>query len=560
MTKSIGQRLKQAREAHRQTIDQVSQITRIRPRYLEALEADDFSNMPSAVQGRGFLRIYALYLGLDIERILEEMRREQTAAEAGIFRKVGEPSEDISQVVKTEYIGEEKTSGRKKEKPERLSAWKSWLDRDRGVQPADLASGSSESPVGEPRHEIKTKIVKVPEPDGLELAGSTVERVEKEAFWIRWLHRTRGFLSSLVNTVMISSSAISKMIMRSRSRIKRSVENEQGFGQDMDVNIEPEFHLRSAQRIFVEIGQQLRQRRETLNLTFVEIEQHIHIRPQYLQGLEAGDITQLPSTVQARRILNNYAVFLGLEVDDLLLRFADGLQIRRLERYPPKPGEASHLLPKSSRRTSLRSFMAPDLIFGIGVVVLLLTVTIWGGSRIVARLSESTPESTARSISDVLISTPIIPTVEPVESPQVVIGATQLPKEGTQTPIGSTQEGAARIQVNIVAVQQSWVRVIVDGKIKFEGRVIIGNVYPFDGDKQIEVLTGNAAALRITYNMQELGLMGSFGEVVDRIYTLDGIITPTATSTSTGTSTPRASPTPVGTPTPYPSATATRIP
>jgi len=203
--------------------------------------------------------------------------------------------------------------------------------------------------------------------------------------------------------------------------------------------------------------------------------------------------------------------------------------------------------------------MAPDLIFGIGMVVLLLTVTIWGGSRIIAKLSESTPESTARSISDVLISSPV-PTVELVESPQVMIGVSPLPIEGTQTPIGSTQEGVARIQVNIVAVQQSWVRVIVDGKIKFEGRVIIGNAYPFDGDKQIEVLTGNAAALRITYNMQELGLMGSFGEVVDRIYTLDGIITPTATSTSTGTSTPRASPTPIGTPTPYPSATATRIP
>jgi len=559
MTKSIGQRLKQAREAHRQTIDQVSQITRIRPRYLEALEADDFSNMPSAVQGRGFLRIYAQFLGLDIERILEEMRHEQAAAAAAVFHKVGEPVENINEVDETGGIETDETTGRSKAKPEGLTARRRWLDQDRSERSVDSAAGSDISPVGGPEQDINTKGVKVPESAGVEQTDMPVEMVESEAFWIHWLQSVQGLLSSLKNIVKISRSAVSKMVTRSRSHFERSAEIEPGFGQDMDVNIEPEVPLRSAQRIFVEIGQQLRQRREMLNLTFVEIEQHIHIRPQYLQGLEAGDITQLPSPVQVRRILNNYAVFLGLEVDDLLLHFADGLQIQRLERYPPKPGKTSDLLPKSSRRTSLRSFMAPDLIFGIGVFVLLLTVTIWGGSRIVAKLSESTPESTARSISDVLIFSPI-PTVEMAESPQVVIGATPLPIEGTQTPIGSTQEGAARIQVNIVAVQRSWVRVIVDGKIKFEGRVLIGNAYPFDGDKQIEVLTGNAAALRITYNMQELGLMGSFGEVVDRIYTLDGIITPTATSTSTGTSTPRASPTPIGTPTPYPSATATGIP
>lgn len=559
MTKSIGQRLKQAREAHRQTIEQVSQVTRIRPRFLEALEEDDFSNMPSAVQGRGFLRIYAQYLGLDIERILEEMRREQTAAAAAVFHKVGEPVDNFNEVVETGGIETDETTGRSKVKPERLAVRRRWLERYRSERSADSAAAADISSVGEPEQDIKTKGVKVPEFAGVEQTGMPVERVESEAFWIRWLQSVQGLLSSLKNIAKISRSAVSKMVTRSRSHFERSAEIEPGFGQDKDVNIEPDVPLRSAQRIFVEIGQQLHQRREMLNLTFDEIEQHIHIRPQYLQGLEAGDITQLPSTVQVRRILNNYAVFLGLEVDDLLLRFADGLQIQRLERYPPKPGKTSYLFPKSSRRTSLRSFMAPDLIFGIGMVVLLLTVTIWGGSRIIAKLSESTPESTARSISDVLISSPVS-TVELVESPQVMIGVSPLPIEGTQTPIESTQEGVARIQVNIVAVQQSWVRVIVDGKIKFEGRVIIGNAYPFDGDKQIEVLTGNAAALRITYNMQELGLMGSFGEVVDRIYTLDGIITPTATSTSTGISTPRASPTPIGTPTPYPSATATRIP
>ena len=50
----------------------------------------------------------------------------------------------------------------------------------------------------------------------------------------------------------------------------------------------------------------------------------------YLQALEAGEFDHLPSSVQARGMLNNYAHFLDLDVDALLLTFAEGLQTQRL--------------------------------------------------------------------------------------------------------------------------------------------------------------------------------------------------------------------------------------
>ena len=54
---TIGQRLKESREDQRLTIDKVFEATRIRVQYLQALEEDDLSIMPSAVQARGYLRI-----------------------------------------------------------------------------------------------------------------------------------------------------------------------------------------------------------------------------------------------------------------------------------------------------------------------------------------------------------------------------------------------------------------------------------------------------------------------------------------------------------------------
>src|SRR5512147_1825134 len=78
MTQTIGQRLKAEREEQRLTLEKVFEATRIRVQYLQALEADDLSVMPSPVQARGYLRNYAEYLGLDVGKLLDELREANT--------------------------------------------------------------------------------------------------------------------------------------------------------------------------------------------------------------------------------------------------------------------------------------------------------------------------------------------------------------------------------------------------------------------------------------------------------------------------------------------------
>src|SRR3989337_4257755 len=73
MTETIGRQLRQAREERNLTLEQVAQATHIRLHYLEALERGDFSRLPSKAQGRGFLRAYAGYLGLNPEPFLSSL-------------------------------------------------------------------------------------------------------------------------------------------------------------------------------------------------------------------------------------------------------------------------------------------------------------------------------------------------------------------------------------------------------------------------------------------------------------------------------------------------------
>ncbi len=70
---SAGKILSQARLAKRLTIDEVAHATKLRPDKIVSLENDDFSRFGSLAYGKGFLQIYARYLGVDISDQLRMM-------------------------------------------------------------------------------------------------------------------------------------------------------------------------------------------------------------------------------------------------------------------------------------------------------------------------------------------------------------------------------------------------------------------------------------------------------------------------------------------------------
>ena len=81
----IGDRLRAARLAKGVSLEEAAAATRIRRSALQALETDDFSTLPAAVYTRGFLLIYARYLGLIAEEILEEFDHQQRAGAESSF-------------------------------------------------------------------------------------------------------------------------------------------------------------------------------------------------------------------------------------------------------------------------------------------------------------------------------------------------------------------------------------------------------------------------------------------------------------------------------------------
>lgn len=71
----IGAALKEARLRAGIDVKEAEERTKIRARYLRALEAEDWEALPAPAYVRGFLRTYGQYLGIDGEALADEYRR-----------------------------------------------------------------------------------------------------------------------------------------------------------------------------------------------------------------------------------------------------------------------------------------------------------------------------------------------------------------------------------------------------------------------------------------------------------------------------------------------------
>lgn len=429
MPETIGARLHKARADQRLTIEQAAIATKIKVKYLEALENDQRQLLPSDVQGRGFLRLYAAYIGIELQPLLDAWLNDGFIVETPVLPAI--PPEEPS-------------------------------------------------PISQPP--TKSEVLPLETPTG-------------------------------------------------------ENPNLQTAQEDHESPTTP-----TADQIFHEIGLTLKQHREKLGLNLADIERYILVRQYYLDALEKGKMEDLPSLVQARGMLNNYARFLELDVDEVLLKFATALQNRRLETQTRTAAPKRIFSRKRPVKASgWRLLITPDLIIGGAIVISLLIFALWSVSQITAARTQQNEPNNLIALPQSLLSTPELHLTATLPE----IHATRNPEDDrqqTQTDLPSNTEptqfvNLAPLQINIIANQRAYLRIQTDGKTVFNDRVSPGNAYSFSAEKQIELLTGNAGALQVFFNQNDLGVLGVVGQVSSQIFTISGVVTPTAQFSPTPTET-----------------------
>jgi len=246
MSESIGQQLKKEREARFLTLEKASAATRIRIVFLQALESDDYSVMPSAAQGRGFLRNYAEYLELNVDDMVAEIQRNAKPIEvSGPLPQVNLVETEIPPLTDAED-----------EKPARLSWWTSWLGRRPKAESAlqQIEDKTPEDALAISEVEVEEK---TPQPVIVEPVTKPAEVAETKAEEpILPIEAEQATVNPERET---ESNLISKFLSLFQSRFTKK---ESQLAIEIPVVIEPEvpqnIPSQPADVIFAEIGAMLR--------------------------------------------------------------------------------------------------------------------------------------------------------------------------------------------------------------------------------------------------------------------------------------------------------------
>ena len=104
LAKRVGTILKEAREAKKLAIRDVARETNIIPRYIEALENEDYSSFPGETYALGFLSSYADYLGLDTEHLLNLYRGLQIDQSQAPLVELTKPTNPLNMIDRRTFL------------------------------------------------------------------------------------------------------------------------------------------------------------------------------------------------------------------------------------------------------------------------------------------------------------------------------------------------------------------------------------------------------------------------------------------------------------------------
>jgi len=101
---SIGETLRQAREARKISIKDVVKETNISPIYLQALEEEKFDKFPSETYLIGFLRTYSEFLKLDVEAIVQAYKGYKIGESATPLEELTRPTKSNISMVASSFL------------------------------------------------------------------------------------------------------------------------------------------------------------------------------------------------------------------------------------------------------------------------------------------------------------------------------------------------------------------------------------------------------------------------------------------------------------------------
>ena len=239
------------------------------------------------------------------------------------------------------------------------------------------------------------------------------------------------------------------------------------------------------------VGKYLKKERESRNLSLGQVSRNTRISEHILFAIEDDRYDLLPSATYVRGFLSAYARSMGIDPNDVLLRYRSRQEVEQAPASEAAPVEK--VSPKAKKR-----WVTLGVLGGIFVGLILLYF----------KPPLSTPP---------VQSPPVKPVakVEPTETLPVS------PPPATRTT--HPQEGLFSLELK--AVEETWIRIQINGQPEKEMTLKPGETTSHQASDRIQLLIGNAGGLNLIFKGKALEKIGKSGEVVTLIFTPQGFET-----------------------------------
>ena len=208
-----------------------------------------------------------------------------------------------------------------------------------------------------------------------------------------------------------------------------------------------------------------------------------------LEALERGDFSRLPGGIFSRAFVRAYAIEVGLDPDETVLKYAELAEaIANAASRPPAPAEISD----DDRAFLERQRQAGVWLRVIAAVILVAivgTIAWW----VTSRAKKSAVQTT---------------TQEPVSATTFAPPPAAVPVSRTPAPAQSRA-----IVLKLHADQASWVQITADGRSVLSRNLTAGESQTIEADRDVAVQFGNAGAISWTLNGRAAKPLGALGEV-----------------------------------------------
>jgi cytoskeletal protein RodZ len=272
------------------------------------------------------------------------------------------------------------------------------------------------------------------------------------------------------------------------------------------------------------LGKYLKNQRESKKISLREVAKNTRVREHILRAIEEDQHTLLPPATYVKGFLLAYAKYLGLDLNDVLLRYE---RVLKGESIPPPfipSSRPKQQIPptQASKPKQKALWNAKQTWVVVGVIVASFVVFYFFSPYSYKPPMEPSPGKPVEEKSSTAPPPPAAATPRTPEGKPAVQEKKPLTPSAPITATPPIQEKKA-ISLQLKAIEETWVSLQADDQSGKEMILKPGEGMTIQASSRILMKLGNAGGLDLVLNGKPLGKFGRSGEVLNLIVTSQGV-------------------------------------